>query len=57
MASRASVTAACWITTVGAAEDAVFEFDIADCEMFAFGAVDIEEFKFGEFDIEVLAFV
>jgi hypothetical protein len=57
MSHRASVTAACGITTVGAAQDVVFEFDVADYDMFALGAVEIEEFKFGEFDIEVLALV
>jgi hypothetical protein len=57
IAPGASETAACGITRVGAAEDVVFEFDVAACEMFALGAVEIEEFKFGELDMEVLALV
>lgn len=50
-------TAACGITSVGAAEVVEFEFDVADIEMFAFGEAEIEEFKFVELEIDVLEFV
>jgi hypothetical protein len=49
-------TAACGMTSVGAAADVELEFDLADCEIFTFGADEIEEFKFGELEIEVLEF-
>lgn len=50
-------TAACGITSVGAAEVVEFEFDVADIEMFAFAEAEIEEFKFVELEIDVLEFV